>query len=165
MLKVWPGTPYPLGATWDGMGTNFSLFSEAAERVELLLRLDADRVRALRVLGARELARAVVAAAGREHGEQGEECQAPHREKATWRSAHEREDLVLVRPAALRLLREDEPPLGDHVELALRALGDRRLDAPLVQEGRETRGPAVVARSDGAVMDLDGHAPELRGSM
>jgi isoamylase len=36
-MKVWPGKPYPLGATDDGMGTNFSLFSEVAERVELCL--------------------------------------------------------------------------------------------------------------------------------
>jgi glycogen operon protein len=36
-MKIWPGQPYPLGATWDGSGTNFSLFSEAAERVELCL--------------------------------------------------------------------------------------------------------------------------------
>jgi isoamylase len=34
---VWPGRPYPLGATWDGRGTNFALFSEHAERVELCL--------------------------------------------------------------------------------------------------------------------------------
>jgi isoamylase len=33
----WPGTPYPLGATYDGIGTNFSLFSEAAEAVEVCL--------------------------------------------------------------------------------------------------------------------------------
>ncbi|MFI1918398.1 glycogen debranching protein GlgX [Nocardia sp. NPDC020380] len=37
---VWPGTAYPLGATYDGAGTNFSLFSEVARRVELCL-LDA----------------------------------------------------------------------------------------------------------------------------
>ncbi len=36
-LTVWPGRPFPLGATWDGQGTNFSLFSENAERVELCL--------------------------------------------------------------------------------------------------------------------------------
>ena len=36
-MKVWPGQPFPLGATWDGEGTNFSLFSEHAERVELCL--------------------------------------------------------------------------------------------------------------------------------
>ena len=33
--EVWPGRPYPLGATYDGAGTNFSLFSEVAEAVEL----------------------------------------------------------------------------------------------------------------------------------
>jgi len=34
---VWPGRPFPLGPEWDGEGTNFSLFSENAERVELCL--------------------------------------------------------------------------------------------------------------------------------
>jgi isoamylase len=37
MREVWPGEPFPLGATWDGGGTNFSLFSEHATRVELCL--------------------------------------------------------------------------------------------------------------------------------
>ncbi len=36
-MHTWPGAAYPLGATWDGWGTNFALFSEAAERVELCL--------------------------------------------------------------------------------------------------------------------------------
>jgi glycogen operon protein len=36
-MQLWPGTPYPLGATWDGSGTNFALFSEVATRVELCL--------------------------------------------------------------------------------------------------------------------------------
>ncbi|HZD41184.1 MAG TPA: glycogen debranching protein GlgX, partial [Terriglobales bacterium] len=36
-MKVWPGEPYPLGAVYNGGGTNFSLFSEVAERVELCL--------------------------------------------------------------------------------------------------------------------------------
>jgi glycogen operon protein len=36
-LRVWPGTPYPLGATWDGRGVNFALFSAHAEKVELCL--------------------------------------------------------------------------------------------------------------------------------
>ena len=36
-MDVWPGSAYPLGATYDGSGTNFSLFSEVAERVELCL--------------------------------------------------------------------------------------------------------------------------------
>ena len=41
-MRIWPGTPYPLGATWDGWGTNFTLFSEVAERVELCLFDEAD---------------------------------------------------------------------------------------------------------------------------
>jgi len=36
-MEVWPGTPYPLGATYDGSGTNFALFSEVADAVELCL--------------------------------------------------------------------------------------------------------------------------------
>jgi isoamylase len=34
---VWPGRPYPLGATWNGEGVNFAIFSEHAEKVELCL--------------------------------------------------------------------------------------------------------------------------------
>ena len=41
-ITVWPGTAYPLGATFDGAGTNFSLFSEVADRVELCLIDDND---------------------------------------------------------------------------------------------------------------------------
>jgi isoamylase len=40
-LQIWPGSAYPLGATYDGSGTNFALFSEVAEKVELCL-FDAD---------------------------------------------------------------------------------------------------------------------------
>jgi isoamylase len=36
-IELWPGRPFPLGATYDGFGTNFSLFSEVADRVELCL--------------------------------------------------------------------------------------------------------------------------------
>jgi len=36
-MRIWPGRPYPLGATWDGMGVNFALFSENATKVELCL--------------------------------------------------------------------------------------------------------------------------------
>ncbi len=36
-MEVWPGRPFPLGPVWTGRGTNFSLFSEHAERVELCL--------------------------------------------------------------------------------------------------------------------------------
>ncbi|MBF6569917.1 MAG: glycogen debranching protein GlgX [Candidatus Binataceae bacterium] len=46
---IWRGKPYPLGATWDGEGVNFAVFSEHAERVELCLfdpkgRREMDRV-------------------------------------------------------------------------------------------------------------------------
>ncbi|MDX6441008.1 MAG: isoamylase [Gaiellaceae bacterium] len=36
-MDVWPGHPFPLGPAWDGSGTNFALFTENAERVELCL--------------------------------------------------------------------------------------------------------------------------------
>src|SRR5919206_1355477 len=36
-MQIWPGSPYPLGATWDGAGVNFALFSENATAVELCL--------------------------------------------------------------------------------------------------------------------------------
>ena len=42
-MEVWPGSPFPLGATWDGEGTNFAIFSEHAEKVELCLFDEADR--------------------------------------------------------------------------------------------------------------------------
>ena len=35
--EVWPGSPIPLGATWDGKGVNFAIFSENAEKIELCL--------------------------------------------------------------------------------------------------------------------------------
>jgi isoamylase len=37
MIKILPGKPYPLGASWDGDGVNFALFSEHARKVELCL--------------------------------------------------------------------------------------------------------------------------------
>ena len=44
-MRVWPGNSYPLGATWDGKGVNFALFSEQATGVELCLfdTVDADK--------------------------------------------------------------------------------------------------------------------------
>ena len=36
-MRVWPGGPYPLGATWDGEGVNFAIFSENATGVDLCL--------------------------------------------------------------------------------------------------------------------------------
>ena len=37
MAAIWPGRPFPLGATYDGPGVNFSIFSEVAERIDLCL--------------------------------------------------------------------------------------------------------------------------------
>ena len=42
-MRVWPGKPFPLGPRWDGEGTNFSLFSEHADKVELCLFGEQDR--------------------------------------------------------------------------------------------------------------------------
>jgi len=36
-VRLWPGQPYPLGATWNGLGVNFAIYSEHATRVELCL--------------------------------------------------------------------------------------------------------------------------------
>jgi glycogen operon protein len=47
-MRVWPGRPYPLGATWDGAGVNFALFSENATKVELCLFDSADDTREAR---------------------------------------------------------------------------------------------------------------------
>ncbi len=41
-MRVWPGRPYPRGATWDGIGVNFAVFSEHATKVELCLFDSAD---------------------------------------------------------------------------------------------------------------------------
>ncbi len=53
-FHVWQGHPYPLGATWDGEGTNFALFSEYAEKVELCLFDPADPLRQIAVCRLRE---------------------------------------------------------------------------------------------------------------
>src|SRR3982074_1408593 len=44
-VRVWPGDPYPLGATWTGVGVNFALFSAHATKVELCLFDSANSVR------------------------------------------------------------------------------------------------------------------------
>jgi hypothetical protein len=62
----------------------------------------------------------------------------------------------VLREAARVLLREEQLVVGEHVELAVAALLDCGLVLRLgVQLGRETRGPLVVAVSDGAVLDQD----------
>jgi glycogen operon protein len=48
-LQIRPGEPFPLGAQWDGQGTNFSVFSEVATRVELCLFDDTGHERRVRL--------------------------------------------------------------------------------------------------------------------
>jgi glycogen operon protein len=48
-IEVWPGRAYPLGPTFDGAGTNFALFSEVAESVELCLFDDSGNERMVRL--------------------------------------------------------------------------------------------------------------------
>ncbi len=55
MSEVWPGRPFPLGATWDGKGTNFSLFSEHADGVQLCLFDDHGEERRIDIQGRRAL--------------------------------------------------------------------------------------------------------------
>lgn len=69
----------------------------------------------------------------------------------------------MLREAPLALLREDQVAVAQDVELAVLAGNRLRGDPGSLDLGRETRGPAVVAASGGAVVDLDGHAPEGTG--
>jgi hypothetical protein len=77
--------------------------------------------------------------------------------------AEQRADLRVLRETTLLLLREDQLTVRQHVVLALGALFDLGLVLGLVvQLGRETRGPCVVAVSDGAVLDpYLGHGENL----
>src|SRR4029078_3089934 len=90
-------------------------------------------------------------------------CSGP-RPNRGWRRRPSRKpanDLVGLRKAALALLGENDLAVGDDVELAL--LSRNRLGLVgrlLLQLGRETRGPFVIAVSDGAVKDLDLHTTE-----
>ena len=79
-------------------------------------------------------------------------------------ASEQREHLVVLREPALALLREDRLAADDDVELARRTGLDRGAALRLrVDLGRETRGPAVVAASDGAVEDEDvAHAASLQ---
>jgi hypothetical protein len=63
------------------------------------------------------------------------------------------------------VLREHEVAVCQHVELSRAPCGDRRVEPLLGQLGRETRGPAVVAASDGAIEDLDNHHRQRRRSV
>jgi isoamylase len=54
-MRVWRGSPYPLGATWDGQGVNFALFSEQATGVELCLFDSADQPDQTEIIPVREV--------------------------------------------------------------------------------------------------------------
>ena len=62
---VWPGWPYPLGATWNGEGVNFALYSEHGEKVELCIfdekgRRELQRIPLRRMGGENDAANAVL---------------------------------------------------------------------------------------------------------
>ncbi len=58
-MRVWPGRPHPLGAHWDGQGTNFALFSRHATRVQLCLFDGPDDLEPSAVIPLRERTRMV----------------------------------------------------------------------------------------------------------
>jgi len=78
-------------------------------------------------------------------------------------SLEQGEHLVVLGEAALAVLREDGRAVDDDVELPRLARLDRGgVLRPVVDLGRETRGPSVVAASDGAVLDQHvAHAPSV----
>ncbi len=53
-IRIWPGRPYPLGASWDGSGTNFALYSESATKVELCLFDNAEAEKESQTIALRE---------------------------------------------------------------------------------------------------------------
>jgi hypothetical protein len=71
------------------------------------------------------------------------------------------EDLAVVGEATLGVLGEDELAVPEDVELPLAAREIPGVESVGVQLGRETRGPLVIARSGGAVVDLDRHGESL----
>ena len=64
----------------------------------------------------------------------------------------------MLRESSFALLGEDQPPVGNHVVLALGPLERFSVVPVLDQLSRETRGSFVVAASDRAVEDLDAHS-------
>jgi hypothetical protein len=74
------------------------------------------------------------------------------------------EHLAWLGEAVRERLREDDRPVVQDVELAASPLADRRVVSLVLKLGRETRGPFVVAASDGAIENLDAHARKRRRS-
>jgi len=82
---VWPGKPYPLGATWDGEGVNFALFSEHAEKVELCLFDDAGRREISRIALTEQTDQVRGAVGGQQRGRIGQQLPALRSGRATGR--------------------------------------------------------------------------------
>jgi hypothetical protein len=81
-----------------------------------------------------------------------------HVSKGRVLDADERGDLGLAGKASFGVLRVDELTVADDVELPPSARRRGRLHSSVVQHGRDTRGPRLVAASGGAVEDLDSQA-------
>jgi hypothetical protein len=75
------------------------------------------------------------------------------------------EDLAVLGKATGLVLGEDEVSVAKHIELALAARDVLRLDPVRFQLGCETRSPLVIARSSGAVVDLDRHGRQRTPSV
>ena len=77
----------------------------------------------------------------------------------------QRHDLPVVGEPARVSFREDQPPLGEDVELAFAAWYRLGFETLACQLGRETRGPCVVPASGRAVKDLDAHRADASGAL
>ena len=87
----------------------------------------------------------------------GDKQRGRRRRRASRRLLQQAQNLAVLGPAADALLGEDRLAVAHDVELRLRAPDGRGRDPGRLELGRETRGPCVVAVSDGAVEDLDRH--------
>ena len=123
LVEIWPGSAYPLGATFDGSGTNFALFSEVAEKVELCLfdgraaaRGDpgrADRGRRLRLARLPPAVQPGQRYGYRVHGPwdptKGQRCNPAQAAARPLRQGHRRRDRLGPGPVRLRLRRPGLP--------------------------------------------------------
>ena len=168
VAEVWPGKAYPLGATYDGSGTNFAVFSEAAEKVELCLfdgrrhRVQGDAARgrrlrlarlhpehrarpALRVPGVRPLRSGRGTTVQPQQAAAGSVCQGDRRH-------------IRVEPVAVRIqLRRSRQPQrrrlgGQHGQVSrhqpVLRLGGRSPARPRVRRHRHLRGTCQGAHPD-----------------
>ena len=174
-LRVWRGDPYPLGATWDGSGVNFAIFSEHADAVDLCLFDDDGREeQRIRLIEQTDLVWHAYLPDGRPGQRYGYRVHGPYEPRRGHRFNPAK---LLIDPYAKRIDRavewddslfgyrigadEDEP--DDRDSRAVRAEGRRRRSG--VRLGRR-HAPADSARTHA---DLRGprqgvHAPPSRGA-